>query len=205
MKPYNGMAPNGLRVAVFLAEKGIEIPTEITNPLEGATRSEAFLKINPLGEIPALQLESGQVITESIAICRYLEELHPDQPLLGANILERAQIEMWNRRMELRLFRAIGDVGLHEIEFFKDKVEQMPDYAETQKRAFLKELRWLNDSLSDGRPFIAGETFSVADITGAAALMVAKFVKVDIPDELSHVKKWASEIMSRPSFPKPST
>lgn len=204
MKLYNGMAPNGLRVTVFLAEKGIEIPTETTNPLDGATRTDAFLKINPLGEIPALQLDSGEVITESIAICRYLEELHPDKPLFGANKLERARIEMWNRRMELRLFRAIGDVGLHEFEFFKDKIEQMPDYAETQKRAFLKELSWLDESLSDGRSFIAGETFSVADITGAAALMVAQFVQLTNPDELSHVKKWTGEIMSRPSFPKPS-
>ncbi len=204
MKLYNGMAPNGLRLTVFLAEKRIKIPTEITNPLDGTTRTEAFLEINPLGEIPALQLDSGEVITESLAICRYLEELHPDQPLFGANILDRARIEMWNRRIELRLFRAIGDVGLHEIEFFKDKVEQIPDYAETQRRTFLKELSWLDNSLSDGRTFIAGETFSVADITGAAALMVAQFVKVDIPDELNHFKKWAGRIMSRPSFPKQS-
>jgi len=202
MKLYNGMAPNSLRVTIFLTEKGIEIPVEETAPLNGDTRTEGFLQINSLGEIPVLELDSGEIITESIAICRYLEELHPEPPLFGSTAVERARVEMWNRRIEFHIFGPIGDVGRHEFELFKSR-GQVAEYAAFCREVFPQKLAWLDSEISDGRPFIAGDNFSVADITAAAAMMVAEFAQVKIPDDLGFVQKWMRTVQTRPSFPKP--
>ena len=202
MKLYNGMAPNGARVSIFLAEKGIELPVQKVDVASGETRTPDFLKINALGEVPVLELDNGRHLTESIAICRYLEAIYPEQPLFGSNVEEQAFIEMWNRRMELRLMRAIGDVGLHEFEFFSDKVEQNADYAASQRCAFLDCLGWLDNELSDGRSFIVGNAVSVVDITGFAALMIAGFAGIEIPQGLENVKRWSKNLLSRSAFPE---
>lgn len=202
MKLYNGMTPNGARVAIFLAEKGIEVPVEDINVVNGDTRQPTFLAINALGEVPVLELDDGRYLTESIAICRYFEGIHPEPPLFGRTTEEQAFVEMWNRRMELRLQRAIGDVGLHEFEFFKDKVEQNADYAANQRRAYLDCLRWLDDELSDGRAFIVGDSLSVADITGFAALMIAGFAGIETPGDLANVIRWSENLRSRSAFPQ---
>ncbi len=201
MKLFNGMSPNGARVSVFLAEKGVSIPTEPIDLLAGETRTDAFRKINSLGEVPVLQLDDGRYLTESIAICRYLERLHPEPALFGNSAEQQAFIEMWIRRMELHLFNTIGDVGLHEFEFFRDKVEQNADYAAAQRRSFGKQLKWLDSEISDGRPFLSGSSFSMADVVGMATLMIADLTGIGIPGELNHVRKWEAGVRSRPSFP----
>jgi len=201
MKLYNGLSPNGARVQVFLAEKGIEIPTVEVNVLEGQTRTAEFQKLNSLGQIPVLETNDGTVITESIAICRYLEALNPEPKLFGATSLEQARIEMWARRMERQIFDTIGTVGLHEMPLFADQIEQIPEYAASMRRQFFKKLKWLDEELSDGRAFIAGDVFSVADITGIAALMVCVFLDLSIPDDVKFVKAWAEKMQARPSWP----
>jgi len=202
MKLYNGMSPNGMRVVVFMAEKGIDLPTTPIDIMAGETRSDAYLKINPLGEVPALELDDGQIITESIAICRYLEATQGGPALFGASPKEQAVVEMWNRRMELRVLSVIGDVGRHEFALFKDRYEQMPDYAASQRRLFTKRLQWLDSELADGRPFIAGDKFSAADITGMAVLRICMFSQTDIPADLTHLKKWENAVKSRASWPQ---
>lgn len=201
MKLYNGMSPNGMRVQVFLTEKGIEIPTTNIDVMAGDTQKPEYLAVNSLGEVPVLELDDGQIITESLAICRYLEVLHPKPSLMGVSAAEQANIEMWTRRMEQQIFSAVGTIGLHEIPYFAHKIEQFPDYAASQRKAFPKKLAWLDGEISDGRPYIAGDKFSVADITGMAALMVCGFIKIDIPSEYTHVNKWAKSMQSRPSWP----
>ena len=201
MKLYSGMSPNGFRVEIFLKEKSIEIPTQQLNIVGGDTRRPDYLKINPLGEVPALELDDGRVLTETLAICRYLETLYPENPLFGKDALEQAFIEMWTRRIELRVFNVIGDVGLHEFPFFADKIRQFPDYAAEQRKKFIRRLEWLDGEMADGRAFIAGERFSVADITMIAALVVSMFAGIEIPERLTHVKKWEAAVQSRPSFP----
>ena len=203
MELYNGMSPNGARVGIFLLEKSIEIPTTNIDIMAGETQSESFLKINSLGEVPALMLDDGDIITESVAICRYLEAQHHAPCLFGETAKEQAVIEMWNRRIEQKIFSVLGDVGRHTFELFKDRIKQFPDYAASQRGVFLKNLAWLNDDMSDGRPFIAGDNFSVADITGMAMLLVCGFVQIDIPGELTHVKKWENAMKARPSWPQP--
>ena len=201
MKLYNGMSPNGLRAQVFLAEKGLEIDTLNVDILKGETQGAAFKRKNSLGEVPVLELDDGTILTESIAICRYLEALHPDPSLFGRDPLEQARVEMWNRRMEIQIFATIGAVGLHEFKLFAGRVEQFPDYAASQRRRFQDRLAWLDGEMADGRPFIAGDAFSVADITGMAALMVADFAKEPVPDALESVKRWEETIRARPTWP----
>lgn len=201
MQLYNGMSPNGFRVDIFLKEKAIEIPTTQIDIMGGGTRQPEYLKINPLGEVPALKLDDGRVLTETLAICRYLEAMHPETALFGKDATERAFVEMWTRRVELRVFNVIGDVGLHEFPLFADRIRQFPDYAAEQRQEYIRRLKWLDSEMSDGRPYIAGDNFSVADITMIAALVVGMFAQVDIPKSLSHLKKWEASMQGRPSFP----
>ncbi len=202
MKLYNGTSPNGMRVMVFLAEKNLDIPTTQIDVMGGDTKTAAFLARNSLGEVPVLELDDGQIITESLAICRYFEVLHPAPSLMGRSAAEQANIEMWTRRMEQQLFSTVGSIGLHEMPFFAQKLEQSPDYAASLRRALPKKLEWLDKEISDGRPFIAGEEFSIADITGMAALMVCGFLNIALPNNVAHVKKWADSVMQRPSMPQ---
>lgn len=202
MRLFIGMSPNGARVTTFLAEKGVEVPVEMVNVTAGETRTETFLNKNSLGEIPVLELDDGRYLTESLAICRYFESLHPEPALFGKTAEEQAFVEMWTRRIELNLFETIGDVGRHEFAFFADKFHQIPEYAASQRTLFQSKLNWLDNELSDGRSFFAGDRFTVADITGIAALMVAGFAGVEIPNELKNVKRWEAAVRARPSFPK---
>lgn len=201
MKIYNGFSPNGLRVAAFIQEKGIDISVVPIDVMKGETRTEAHLKRNSLGEIPVLELDDGTYVSESIAICRYLESLYPEPALLGINAVDSAKIEMWNRRMEQQIMGPCAQFGLHVIPIFADKIEQMPEYAETQKRLLDQKWQWLESELTDGREFIAGDQFSIADITGMAALMICGFLDtLHIPKELPHVINWVNKIQQRPSF-----
>lgn len=201
MKLFNGVSPNGARVKVFLAEKGVDLPTVAISLPDGETRTPDFRKINSLGQVPVLELDDGTFLTESVAICRYLEALHPTPSLFGDTPIDQARIEMWNRRIERHIFDVVGDIGLHEIPFFADQIEQMPAYAKSMRRRFTKKLAWLDDEMSDGRPYIVGDTFSVADITGVAALMVCHFIGDSIPDDFKHVKAWENRLRARPSWP----
>lgn len=201
MKLYNGMSPNGARVQIYLAEKEIEITTENVDILAGETRTAAFRQINSLGQVPVLELDDGTKITESVAICRYLETLHPKPPLFGESAVEQAQVEMWNRRIERHIFDTVGNVGMHEMPLFADQIEQFPEYAASLRRRFGDKLKWLDSELSDGRAFVAGDRFSIADITGMAALMICQIIDQTIPESVSHVNRWADKMRSRPTWP----
>lgn len=201
MQIYNGFSPNGMRVDVFLAEKNIELDTKSMNIPAGEAKQDAFLALNSLGEVPVLELDDGTIVTESIAICRYLEELYPDVPLFGDNPVHRAEVEMWNRRIELKIFNVIGDVGRHEFEFFKPR-GQVPDYAKFRRQELADNLAWLDVELSDGRSFLVRDRFSVADITGMAALLLMMIARYEIPNKLVNVQRWADGMRARPTFPK---
>lgn len=200
MKLYTDRAPNPFKVTIFLLEKDIAIPTKTLDIMSGDTQKAEFTALNSLQELPLLQLDDGTCLTESIAICRYLEALHPAPALMGETPLEAAQIEMWNRRMELHLFEPTGDYGRHVIPYFAYKIEQMPDYAETLKRRLHTKWIWLNEELSDGRSYVCNDTFSVADITGMAVLFIQSFLDLAIPDELAHARRWQDAVQSRKSW-----
>ncbi len=197
MKLFAAKAPNAFRVVAFMQEKNIDIPIENLDVMKGDTRQSEHLKRNSLGEIPVLELDDGRYLTESIAICRYLESLYPEPALMGSTPLEAAHIEMWNRRMEQQIMGPHAQLGLHVIPIFADKIEQLPTYAETQRRLIDKNWVWLDAELSDGRKYVAGDDFSVADITGMTALMIAGFMQVEVPSNLVNVNRWVTSVQSR--------
>lgn len=193
-------APNALRVHVFLAEKGLDAPLEHVDAMNKVTRRQPFLSKNSLGEIPVLELDDGTLITESVAICRYFEDAHPEPRLMGSTPVEAARTEMWNRRMEQQIMGPIGEVGLHTHAFFADKIEQLPAYAESQIRRQERKWTWLDAELSDGRTWVCDDRFSIADITGIAALHICDMFDNPVPEGLSNVKRWEAAVRARPSW-----
>ena len=176
MKLYDGgRAPNPRRVRIFLAEKGISVPTEQVDLGNLQQRSEAYTAINPLQRVPALVLDDGTVITESLAICRYFEALQPDPPLFGKGALQSAVIEMWNRRIEFHLYLPVSTVFQHLHPAMKTMVDpQVPAWGEANKPRIFDFLRLLNREL-ESQPYVAGENFTVSDILALVAVDFMKY------------------------------
>lgn len=193
-------APNPRRVRAFMAEKDLHLPLANVDLSKNEHRSEAFLEINSLGQVPVLALDDGLMLTESIAICRYLEDLHPMPALFGEGPVERASIEMWNRRIELEILNTIGNVASHTDPLFKDRIVQIPAFAQAERDAVPAKWAWLDREMADGRAFIAGDRFSVADITGMAASWLGEFLQIEIPAPLTHVRRWDERMRERPSW-----
>jgi glutathione S-transferase len=200
MKLYDGgRAPNPRRTRIFLAEKGIKLPMEQIDLGAMQHRSAAYTAVNPIQRVPALELDDGTVITESIAICRYFEELQPDPPLFGRGALEVARVEMWNRRLELHLLFPVSHVFRNSHPAMKEmEVPQVPAWAEANKPRVLEFIALLDRELVS-RPFVAGDKFTVADITGLVAVDFMKPAKLAVPDELKNLKRWHAEVSARPS------
>lgn len=199
MKLYNANAGNPKRVRIFIAEKGIDVP-RVDMDAGTDTRTDAFRKINSLAELPVLELDDGRVITESVAICRYLEAAFPNPPLMGRDAFEQGNIEMWSQRVFHQLFLPHGHYVRHTIDLFKDVVTQIPAFAEAERTVIPDRWRWLEQEMSDGRAFLAGDTFSMADIHGMVVLMLGGFFDISIPPECTHAKKWADKVKARPSW-----
>ena len=200
MKLYDGgRAPNPRRVRVYLAEKGIKIPTEPVDLGSMAHKSAAYTAVNPLQRVPALELDDGTTITESIAICRYFELLHPQPPLFGRDPKDIAIVEMWQRRVELHLLFPISQVfrSLHPA-MAQMEVPQVPAWGEANKPRVIEFLEILDKELGKHR-YIAGDNFTVADITGLIAVDFMKPAKLAVPDNLANVKRWYAEVSARPS------
>jgi glutathione S-transferase len=200
MKLYDGgRAPNPRRVKVFLAEKGITVPTEPVDLGKLAHKSAAYTAINPLQRVPALELDDGTVLCESIAICRYFEQLQPEPTLFGTGAKEMAVVEMWERRLEFHLLGPISHVFRNSHPAMKDmEVPQVPAWAEANKPRVMDFLALLDRELS-ARRYIAGERYSVADITGMIAVDFLKPAKLAVPEDLNNLKRWHEDVSSRPS------
>lgn len=200
MKLYDGgRAPNPRRVRIFLAEKGISVPLEPVDMGAKAHMSEAFTAINPLQRLPVLILDDGTILTESIAICRYFEALHPQPPLFGTDAKSMAQIEMWQRRLELTLYIPVQAVFRHLHPGMKElEVPQIAAWGEANKPRVMDFLALLDRELASRR-FIGGDDFSVADITGLVTLDFLKPAKLALPAELTHVARWHQDLAARPS------
>jgi glutathione S-transferase len=200
MKLYDGgRAPNPRRVRIFLAEKCLSVPLEPVDLGQLQHKSSAYAAINPLQRVPALELDDGTVLTESIAICRYFEELQPEPALFGRDALGKAQVEMWNRRMEMNLFHAVQQVFRHSHPAMAEMEKpQVPAWAEANRPRVADFLALLDGEL-EKRRFAAGDDFSVADITGLVAVDLMKPAKLVVPEELAAVRRWHAEISARPS------
>ncbi len=196
---YSNFAPNPRRVRVFLAEKAVSIPRVEVDLAGLQHKTPEYSAVNPFQVIPALELDDGTVIGESIAICRYIEELHPEPNLFGATPLERATVEMWQRRVEWHLLLPIAQVFRHSHPHMsKMEDPQVADWAAANRPRALRNMMIFDEVLRD-RPFVAGERFTVADITGLVALDFARSARIAIPPELTHLTRWHESLKARPS------
>jgi len=192
------VAPNPRRVRIFLAEKGIEVPTKQVDIGKAESRQPAFLAKNPLGSLPVLELDDGTCIAESLAICRYFEEQQPSPPLFGTDAKDRAIVEMWSRRTELELWRYVTGCFQNTHDFFKGRIEQVPAWGELCRKTARTRLAWLDEELAR-RPFVAGERYSVADITLLCAIDFGRVVDIRIAPTQKHLARWHESVSSRPS------
>jgi len=200
MKLYDGgRAPNPRRVRIFLAEKGITLPLKPVNLGALQHKSADFAAINPVQRVPVLVLDDGSVISESIAICRYFEALNPEPSLFGTGAREIAEIEMWNRRLELNLLFPIAHVFRNTHPAMKEmEVPQVPAWAEANKPRIMEFLDILERNLKE-RPFAAGDRYTVADITGLVAVDFLKPAKLTVPETCASVRRWHAAVSARPS------
>ncbi len=199
MKLYDGgRAPNPRRVRIFLAEKGMSVPVEKIDLAALQHKTAEFTAINPLQRVPVLLLEDGTVITESIAICRYFEGLRPEPALFGRGALEQSLVEMWNRRVELNLYQAVSAVFRHLHPSMKDLEMQVPQWGEANRPRVFEFLGLLERELTD-RMFIAGDHYSVADITALVAVDFMRPAKLIMPEEFVNLRRWHTQVSERSS------
>ena len=200
MKLYDGgRAPNPRRVRVFLAEKGIEVPQVEVDMGALGHKSDEVTARNPLQRLPILELDDGTVLTETVAICRYFEELHPEPALFGTGALGKAQVEMWQRRMELHLLMPVAHAFRHIHPAMKGwEVPQIAEWGEANKTKATDFLRILDSHFADAE-FAAGDAFSIADITGMIAIDFTKPARIELPEGLTHVRRWYAALKARPS------
>jgi glutathione S-transferase len=200
MKLYNSrLAPNPRRVRVFLAEKNLEVPIVDVDLAGLEQRSDDFSALNPFQRVPVLVLDDGVAICESIAICRYFEEIQPDPPLFGTGALERALVEMWQRRLELGLLIHIANAFRHSHPHMAAmEAPQIAELAQTSKPKAVEAMARIDRDL-ENRPFIAGDRFSVADISGLVALDFARTARIAVPEEFLQLRRWHEALSARPS------
>ncbi|MEW6776911.1 MAG: glutathione S-transferase family protein [Bdellovibrionota bacterium] len=199
MKIYEDrMAPNPRRVRIFMAEKGIPIEYVQVQIAKGEHKLPEHIQKNPLGLVPVLEMDDGTYLSESVAICRYFEEQKPEPSLFGTNAKERAFIEMWQRRMEIELLFYMAGCFRNTHVFFKGRIPQVAEYGEVCRKAAEKRLEWLDKEL-EGREFIAGDKYSIADITALVAVDFGRISNIRITPEQKNLQRWHQTVAARPS------
>lgn len=191
-------APNPRRVRIFAAEKGIVLPMRDLSIPDREHKSDAFLALNPRGQTPALQLDDGTVISESVAICRYLEGLHPASPLFGRDPREQALVEMWSRRVEMILMPPVGAVWVHTHPFTVRLPGRNAEWGESNRPRAEEALRFF-DSALEGREFLATDEYTMADILLLTTVDFAGFVGISMADDLVSLRAWHARVSARPS------
>lgn len=191
-------APTPRRVRIFLAEKSIPMDYVQVDIEKGENLSKEMRQKNPIGKVPILELDDGTCISESDAICTYFEALQPDPSLLGSTALEKATISMWQRQVEFGLFMQVGMCFQHSTGYFKDRMTPVPEFGKQAGINASKFLHLLNKRLADNE-FIAGDSFSIADITALCSIDFARVMKIRIGEEQSYLQRWYSQINQRPS------
>jgi glutathione S-transferase len=200
LKLYNhAVAPNPRRVRIFAAEKGIELALEDVDILAGQSRTPAFLAKNSSGAVPVLELDDGSCLSESVAISRYLEGLQPEPNLLGRDLREQAEIERWNRRMELELFNPIARTAQNTSPIFQSRFRQFPEYGEAQRAVVCQRLERMDQEL-DGHEFVAADRFTIADITALVAIDFGSLLaNIQIASRFAHLTRWRAMVSDRAS------
>lgn len=200
MKFYNSIGPNPRVVRMFMAEKGIEIPREDVDLLKGDNRREPYLQKNSAGQMPALELDSGHCVTEITAICEYLEDIHPNPPLIGANPEQKAEARKWTRRIDLNICEpmANGFRFSQGLPLFKDRILTVPEAADGLKRMAQDRLKWLDGEMA-GKEFVCGKRFTLADIMLYVFLDFGNTVGQPLNPEFANINAWFKRVAERPS------
>lgn len=191
-------APNPRRVRIFAAEKGITLPSRAVSIPAGEHKSAEYTALNPRGQTPALQLDDGTVIAESVAICRYLEAVHPDPPLFGVGATEQALVDMWNRRVEMVLMPPVGAVWVHTHKFTERLPGRNTEWGESNRPRIVDAMRFFYGQLAE-RAFLAGDSYTIADILLLTTIDFSTFIGMPVPDDLSHLRAWHARVSARPS------
>ena len=199
MKLHESPSPNARRVTVFMAEKGIECEKVAVDIRGGENIQAEYLRKNPVGRVPVLELDDGTFISESIAICRYLEAIQPEPNLFGLSAIEIANIEMWQRRVELNLFLEIAGAFRNITGFFKDRETCVKEWGQVCAEKAPKSLAMFDDQLLNNE-YLAGDRFTVADITLAITLDFAEMVKVAPLPALNNISRWRERVVARASL-----
>ena len=199
MKLHESPSPNARRVTVFMAEKGIECEKVSVDIRGGENIQSEYLRKNPAGRVPVLELDDGSFISESMAICRYLEAIQPEPNLFGVSAIEIANVEMWQRRVELNLFSEIAGAFRNITGFFKDRETCVEEWGRVCAEKAPKALSMFDYQLSKNE-YLAGERFTVADITLAITLDFAEMVKVAPLPTLDNISRWREGVVARASL-----
>lgn len=194
------IAPNPRRVRVYLHEKGLLDDIEFVqlDLQKGENLTPEFKAMNPMGKVPVLQLDDGTCIAETMAICRYFEELHPEPALFGRSALEKAQIEQWLRWIELFFFVPTGMCFQHSSGYFKDRMTPIPEWGAECRKQSERFFGFLDRHL-EGREFILGDRFTVADINAMCTVDFNKVNDLRIKPEQANLRAWHERVSSRPS------
>jgi glutathione S-transferase len=199
MKIYDfALAPNPKKLRVYLAEKGIQVPFEQVDIVTQQNRTPEFLKKNPLGGLPVLELDDGSCLPESLAIMEYFEELHPNPPMIGTNPIERARVRALERIAELGVLFAVAMIFQNTSPLFAGRIKQSPEAAENA-HARLKAVLKVLDAETGTRQFVAGERPTIADCTLVAALDFSEFSGVPLDPAFANLSRWYAAFKQRPS------
>lgn len=200
MKLYSSMGPNPRLVRLFMAEKGLNIETVPVDLLAGENRKEPFLSKNPAGQLPALELDNGAIISETVAICEYLEELQPQPALIGSTAQERAEARMWTRRIDLKICEPLGS-GFRFAEgakLFESRMRIIPEAAPGLKAVAQDGLKWLDGQMA-GKEFICGKRLTLADLMLFAFVDFGRGVGQNIDPGCTQLLAWYERMKQRPS------
>ena len=191
-------APNPRRVRIFLAEKGVELAETPVDLRKREHKSPEHRARNSLGQIPTLELDDGTTISESVAICRYFEAIHPQPPLFGGTAVETAQVDMWVRRIEFVLMAPVGNFWRHAHPFTAALMTQFKDFGESNREAYAGAQRWLDRELA-GKPFVAGDAYTMADICALTTVDFAAWIGLPLDAERANLAAWHAQVTARPS------
>jgi glutathione S-transferase len=196
-------APNPRRVRIFLKEKGVEIELVPTPLMSRAHKAPEHIARNPLGQVPVLELDDGTHVSESVSICRYLEELHPEPNFFGRDPRERATIDMWLRRVEFRLMVPLGQIWVHTHPFTAAVAtqafgQQFKEFGAANRKVFASGCK-LFDREVQNREYIAGPRYTMADIVAQTTFDFARFIGVDVPDDCAALGAWYARVGARSS------
>lgn len=191
-------APNPRRVRIFLAEKGIDLPETPVDIMKREHKSDAHRARNSLGQVPTLELDDGTCISETVSICRYFEAVQPDPPLFGRTPVEQALVDMWIRRVEFTVMGPVGNYWRHAHPRTAALLTQYKDFGESNAATYTSAQKWLDRELAD-RPFVAGDTYSMADICLLSTVDFAKWIGLPLDPEFANLAAWRARVGERPS------